>query len=124
MWGNGKNGFPQEPQHPPNLFLKGTIDEDFKEMAKKFVKSMFSTNSDVLPIRAQKFVEIMFSTNSDEPSIRAQKFVESMFSTNSVMPSIRAQKFVESMFSTKTYALIEVWFIVEQCFYWVLYFVE
>ena len=50
MWGNGKNGFPQEPQPPPNLFLKGTIDEDFKEMAQKFVESMFSTNSVVAPI--------------------------------------------------------------------------
>ena len=50
--GNGKNGFPQEPQPPPNLFLKGTIDEDFKEMAQTFVESMFSTNSDVLPIKS------------------------------------------------------------------------
>ena len=87
--GEWEERFPTTTQPPPNPFLKGTINEAFKEMSQKFVESMFSTNSAVLPIRAQKFVESMFSTNS------------------AVLP-IRAQKFVESMFSTKTYALIEV----------------
>ena len=91
---------------------------------KNLWKVFFSTNSDEPSITTQKFVESMFPTNFVVLPIRAQKFVESVFSTNSVEPSIRAQQFVESMFSTKTYALIEVWFIVEQCYYWVLYFVE